>query len=100
MDVTTLITSITTTGWAVLTTINAALVFLIKGRWLIRKVSRLAHAGMTRNKIDQTLTTYLGSIIAIVLNIALVMGILGYSGVQTTSFATLLAGAGVAIGAA
>jgi small conductance mechanosensitive channel len=100
MDVTTLTTFITTTGWAVLTKITAALVFWIIGRWLIRKVSRLAQAGMTRNKIDPTLTKYLGSIIAIVLNIALVMGILGYSGVQTTSFATLLAGAGVAIGAA
>jgi small conductance mechanosensitive channel len=69
----------------VLTTITAALVLWIIGRWLIRKVSRLAHAGMTRNK----------SIIAIILNIALVMGILGYSGIKTTSFAALLAGAGV-----
>jgi small conductance mechanosensitive channel len=34
------------------------------------------------------------------LNIALVLGILGYFGIQTTSFAALLAGAGVAIGAA
>jgi small conductance mechanosensitive channel len=100
MDVTTLTTFITTTGWAVLTKITAALVFWIIGRWLIRKVIRLAQAGMTRNKIDPTLTKYLGSIIAIVLNIALVMGILGYFGIQTTSFAALLAGAGVAIGAA
>jgi small conductance mechanosensitive channel len=100
MDVTTLTTFITTTGWAVLTKITAALVFWIIGRWLIQKVSRLAQAGMTRNKIDPTLTKYLGSIIAIILNIALVMGILGYFGIQTTSFAALLAGAGVAIGAA
>jgi small conductance mechanosensitive channel len=34
------------------------------------------------------------------MNIALALGILGYFGVQTTSFAALLAGAGVAIGAA
>jgi small conductance mechanosensitive channel len=34
------------------------------------------------------------------LNIALVLGILGYFGIQTTSFAALIAGAGVAIGAA
>ena len=47
-----------------------------------------------------TLTKYLGSIIAIALNIALVLGILGYFGIQTTSFAAMLAGAGVAIGAA
>ena len=36
----------------------------------------------------------------VTLNIALVLGILGYFGIQTTSFAAMLAGAGVAIGAA
>jgi small conductance mechanosensitive channel len=38
--------------------------------------------------------------VSVMLNIALVLGILGYFGIQTTSFAALLAGAGVAIGAA
>jgi small conductance mechanosensitive channel len=46
------------------------------------------------------LTKYLGSIISIALNIGLVLGILGYFGIQTTSFAALIAGAGLAIGAA
>ena len=53
-----------------------------------------------RNSVDPTLTKYLGSIVTIALNIALVLGILGYFGIQTTSFAAMLAGAGVAIGAA
>jgi small conductance mechanosensitive channel len=57
-------------------------------------------AAMNRNHVDPTLTKYLGSIVAIALNITLVLGILGYFGIQTTSFAALLAGAGVAIGAA
>ena len=34
------------------------------------------------------------------LNIALVLGIRGYFGIQTTSVAAMLAGAGIAIGAA
>ncbi len=55
---------------------------------------------MNRNHVDPTLTKYLGSIVAIALNIALVLGILGYFGVETTSFAALIAGAGVAIGVA
>lgn len=38
--------------------------------------------------------------LSVALNIALVLGILGYFGIQTTSFAVLLAGAGVAVGAA
>jgi small conductance mechanosensitive channel len=36
----------------------------------------------------------------VALNIALVLGILGYFGIETTSFAAMLAGVGVAIGAA
>jgi small conductance mechanosensitive channel len=80
--------------------IVVALAFWIVGRWLIGKVVSVVQAGMNRNSVDPTLTKYLGSIIAVVLNIALVLGILGYFGVETTSFAALVAGAGVAIGAA
>ena len=64
------------------------------------KVIALIQAGMNRNHIDHTLTRYLGSVIKIALNIALVLGILGYFGIETTSFAAMLAGVGVAIGAA
>ncbi|MFN0183766.1 MAG: mechanosensitive ion channel family protein [Aquabacterium sp.] len=80
--------------------IGAAIAFWIVGRWLIGRGVALMQAAMNRNRIDPTLTKYLGSIIVIALNIALVLGILGYFGFQTTSFAALLAGAGVAIGAA
>lgn len=78
----------------------AAIAFWIIGRWLIGRVIALISAGMNRNHVDPTLTKYLGSIIAVTLNIALVLGILGYFGIQTTSFAALLAGAGLAIGLA
>ena len=78
----------------------AAIAFWIIGRWMIGRVIALMQAAMNRNHVDPTLTKYLGSIIAIALNIALVLGILGYFGIQTTSFAAMLAGAGVAIGAA
>ncbi len=80
--------------------ILAALAFWIVGRWLIGKVIGMMQAAMNRNNVDPTLTKYLGSIVAIALNITLVLGILGYFGIQTTSFAAMLAGAGVAIGAA
>ncbi len=80
--------------------ILAAIAFWIVGRWLIARVVGLMSAAMNRNHVDATLTKYLGSIVAIALNIALVLGILGYFGIQTTSIAAMLAGAGVAIGAA
>lgn len=100
MDITALQTFLTTTATEVAIKIVAAIAFWIIGRWLIGKVIGLMQAGMNRNNVDTTLTKYLGSIVAIALNIALVLGILGYFGIQTTSFAAMLAGAGVAIGAA
>jgi small conductance mechanosensitive channel len=80
--------------------VAAALLFWIIGRWLIGRVSAMAQAAMGRNQIDPTLGKYLGSILSVILNVALVLGILGYFGIQTTSFAALIAGAGVAIGVA
>lgn len=80
--------------------ILAAVAFWVIGRWMIGRVISLIQASMNRNHVDPTLTKYLGSIVAVALNIALVLGILGYFGIQTTSFAAMLAGAGLAIGAA
>ena len=100
MDVQSIQTFLSTTATEVALKVAAAIVFWIIGRWLIGRVISLIQAGMNRNHVDPTLTKYLGSIIAIALNIALVLGILGYFGIQTTSFAAMLAGAGVAIGAA
>jgi small conductance mechanosensitive channel len=100
MDTSAIQTFIGTTLFDVALKILAAVAFWIVGRWLIGKVVGLIQAAMNRNQVDATLTKYLGSIVAIALNIALVLGILGYFGIQTTSFAAMLAGAGVAIGAA
>ena len=56
--------------------------------------------GMARQNLDVTLTRYLQTGVGVLLNIALVVAILGYFGVETTSFAALLAAGGVAIGLA
>lgn len=80
--------------------ILAAIAFWVVGRWIIGWVIAAAQKAMTSERFDPTLTKYLTSILGVTLNITLVIGILGYFGVQTTSFAALLAGAGLAIGAA
>ena len=80
--------------------ILGAIALWVVGRWLISHVIGLVQRMMNRNLVDPMLTKYLGSIISIALNIGLVLGILGYFGIQTTSFAALIAGAGLAIGAA
>lgn len=100
MDMQSIQTFLSTTLTDLAIKVLAAIAFWIIGRWLIGQVISLMQAAMNRNHVDPTLTKYLGSIVAIALNIALVLGILGYFGIQTTSFAAMLAGAGVAIGAA
>jgi small conductance mechanosensitive channel len=100
MDFTSIETFARTTAADLLVKVLAAVLFWFIGRWLIHRVIAMVQAAMHRNQVDPTLTRYLGSIINVALNIALVLGILGYFGIQTTSIAAMLAGAGVAIGAA
>src|SRR5262245_32771711 len=80
--------------------IVAAFAFWVIGRWLIGAAVRLLRSALERQKVDPTLLRYAGSVVTVTLNIILVVGILGYFGVQTTSFAALFAAAGVAIGMA
>lgn len=80
--------------------ILAALAFWVIGRWLIGVVQNMVRASLERQKVDPTVLRYLGSVITVTLNVLLVIGILGYFGIQTTTFAALIAAAGVAIGMA
>ena len=77
-----------------------ALAVWIVGRYLISMAVRLVSAALTRQHVDPTLLRYIGNIVSVALNIILVVAILGYFGVETTSFAALVAGMGIAIGAA
>lgn len=79
----------------------AALAAWMVGRWLIGWLLKLFAKAMVKgNKIDATLSKYLQSIINFAFNLILVLAILDIFGVSTTSFAALLAGAGLAIGTA
>jgi small conductance mechanosensitive channel len=89
-------TTITGVGLQVL----GAIVLYIVGRWLISFAVGMVQKGLARQKFDPTLLRFIGNTISVILNITLVIAILGYFGVQTTSFAALLAGAGLAIGSA
>ncbi len=57
-------------------------------------------SALRKQKIDPTLIRYIHSAGAALLNIVLAVAILGFFGVETTSFAALIAAAGVAIGMA
>jgi small conductance mechanosensitive channel len=77
-----------------------ALAIWIVGRWLIHFAVRLVSRAMTKRLMEPTLISYVGSVVTVMLNILLVVAILGVFGVETTTIAALIAGAGVAIGLA
>jgi small conductance mechanosensitive channel len=80
--------------------IIGAIALWIVGGWLIRLVQRILRRTMSIGKLDITLIGFLLNIVGAVLRVILAVAILGFFGIQTASFAALLAGAGVAIGAA
>lgn len=79
--------------------IVGAILLWIVGKWLINLGTRLI-ARSLRGKVEATIIKYLNSAIAIALQVILIVAILGFFGIETTSFAALLAAAGIAIGAA
>jgi small conductance mechanosensitive channel len=77
-----------------------AVILWIAGRWLIGFAIRLLSRTLTRQQFDATFTRYLLTGLSVVLNVALIIAILGFFGVETTTFAALIAAGGVAIGVA
>jgi len=76
-----------------------ALALWVIGRRLIHFGVRLLVRSL-KYPFDQTVAGYIGTMVSVLLTIALIVAILGFFGIETTSFAALMAGVGIAIGAA
>ena len=79
--------------------LGAAAIFVI-GRYVVKLITALAKKAMTRSRLDDTLTVFAGNILYIILMALVVIAALEQIGVETTSFAALVAAAGLAIGLA
>lgn len=77
----------------------AALVFIV-GRFLISMLNKFIRRLMDKRKVDISVKTFVKSLVNILLTILLIVSVVGALGVETTSFAALLASAGVAVGMA
>lgn len=77
-----------------------AIIIYIVGRFIIKQVGRLLARILEKRKLEISVQTFLRSLVSILLNLILAFAIVGRLGVETTSFAALLASAGVAIGMA
>jgi small conductance mechanosensitive channel len=100
MDIDVLTQSAVATLVAVAWKVAGAFVLWLVGRWLIGIASGLLGRALSRQQFDVTLTRYLQTGLTMLLNVALIVAILGFFGVETTTFAALLAAGGVAIGVA
>lgn len=80
--------------------IVGAIVLYIVGRWLISLVVGAVQKMLGRQKVEPTVLRFAGNTLSVILNITLVVAILGYFGVQTTTFAALIAACALAIGTA
>ena len=77
-----------------------AIIVLLIGLWLIRKISVIAVKAMERRDIEVSLRTFFKSLIGIGLNIILFILVAGMLGIQTASFVAILGAAGLAVGLA
>jgi small conductance mechanosensitive channel len=80
--------------------ILGAIALYIVGRWLISLVVHAVQRVLGKQQIEPTVLRFAANTLSVVLNFTLVVAILGYFGVQTTTFAALIAAAGLAVGTA
>ena len=77
-----------------------AVVIYIAGRFIINLINRLVRQMLERKNVDATIQSFLKSFVSILLNLLLVITVVSALGINTTSFAALLASFGVAAGMA
>ncbi|WP_341215688.1 mechanosensitive ion channel domain-containing protein [uncultured Wocania sp.] len=79
--------------------LGAILIWII-GSWVIKKIIKTTKKIMSKRNYDESLQKFLVNLLGWILKIILIVVVLGTVGVETTSFAAILAAAGLAIGLA
>lgn len=79
--------------------IAAALIFIV-GRFAVSMLNRLVGRLLDKRNVDVSIKTFVRSLVNILLTVLLMVAVVGQLGVDTTSFAALLASAGLAVGMA
>ncbi len=81
-------------------TVILALVTLVVGFWIIARVVKFIKKGIERSGTDETLSSFLSSIINIGLKLMLLLSVAGMFGINTTSFIAIFSALMVGIGMA
>ncbi len=80
--------------------IIAGILVLIIGFWIVGIISKLIGKSLKKSGLDGDLIPFLKSLVSVLLKVLVVITAAGVVGIEITAFAALLAGAGLAIGAA
>ena len=78
----------------------AAIAIYIIGAWLIKRVKIWMNKLFAKRNTEATLSTFISSLVSITLTVLLIIVTIGALGINTTSFAAILAAGGMAIGMA
>jgi small conductance mechanosensitive channel len=100
MDIEKIISLITdwTTLYAV--KIVAAILILLIGKWLAKKIAKFATKLFEKNQVDITLVRFFENLIYYSLLVLVIISAAGQLGINTTSFLTIVGAAGLAVGLA
>ncbi|MCR5454494.1 MAG: mechanosensitive ion channel [Bacteroidales bacterium] len=77
-----------------------AIIVLFVGKWLIKKIGKLVAKTMGKRNVDESLRSFLASLLNGLLWALLIISVLTMVGVETTSFVAILGAAGLAVGMA
>lgn len=77
-----------------------AIVTLVIGLWITKLLCRGIEKGLGKSKLDPMLGSFLSKMVKMVLTAVVLIAVVGQLGVETASFAAILAAAGFAIGMA
>ena len=82
--------------------INVAIAILVfyVGRFIINKIYRVVSGILLKRKVDASLSTFILSLVRMLLYFILIVTVIGILGIETSSFIAIFASAGVAIGMA
>jgi len=77
-----------------------AIITLIVGLWLIGRLVKFTKRLMDKRDFDNSLKSFLSSIISVLLKVLLVISVMSMIGIAMTSFIAILGAAGLAVGLA
>lgn len=80
--------------------IVAGILVLIIGFWIVNMIAKMIGKSLKKSGIDKDLVPFLKSLFSVILKVLVVITAAGVVGIEITAFAALIAGAGLAIGAA